>query len=739
MSLEFILGLEKTVTVFALLLLIGEALFVAANLIFSKRKQRISFLRSFKNGPFAIIYLIAYPLWCVGHIYAREEVIDALIYSINEILSLVVMKFEVGSIAALMEHDYVYKYTVYLCFAMVIINALLFALSLTIQHIWTGVCAMRAFLTRKNKLYLFGNNEGNISIYRSDKKRVKIIVDEMTHAECDKLYMSKVAYINSPSPVGRLKSLLKMTKRLDREYIFVLNMGKGNDDKNIMLCRAVIDFINCSSDKLRERLYLNLKVYVFGDPKYQAIYEDIVSNAHGCIHYVNKYQKIAMDFIDRYPLSVFMDEEQIDYETSLIREGVDINVALIGFGRTNQQIMLASVANNQFLTAGEGDPVLKPVKYFIFDKEHSEHNKNMNHSYYRYERELSRIDPKDYLPLPSVPAEDKYFHMDINNADFYERLRDICTRNESDANYFVIAFGNDLENLDMAQKLVEKRREWGVKNLKIFVRAFEWRKEQTLIDDDSCFFIGNESECVYNICQLLSDKIYKMAKMRNEVYDLEYDMTKEDAVEITDQYILDNRRRANEKWYKSKTQMERDSSLYGCLSLRSKLNLMGLDYCEESEEGVALTEDEYMQIYAGDDRPNTEKYGLRANGKSIVYYGIDFKSSKRKNLAIHEHQRWNSFMISRGMIPATREQILTEMLPNSEGKLRHTNGKNYRLRRHGNFTTFDGLVEFRRLIAQRDGEPEEKKDVIKYDYQILDDAYWLLTSAGYKIIRKRTL
>ncbi len=30
---------------------------------------------------------------------------------------------------------------------------------------------------------------------------------------------------------------------------------------------------------------------------------------------------------------------------------------------------------------------------------------------------------------------------------------------------------------------------------------------------------------------------------------------------------------------------------------------------------------------------------------------------------------------------------------------------------------------------------EESKDVIKYDYQLLDDAYWLLTKNGYKIVR----
>lgn len=735
MPREVLLVLVQVITAFSLLMMAAEVVFVALNLVFKKRKERIAFLRSFKNGKFAIIYLTAFPLWWVGHIYAGENPIKALFYTINEILSLVVMKLDVGSISLLMSENDVYEITVYLCFVMAMFNALLFALSLTIQYIWSGIQAIGAIFTRKNKLYLFGNNESNVSIYKSDTTRAKVIIDELCNEACEKLYMEKVAYIKTPSLENYVKGLLKVVKKLDREYIFVINTGK--DARNIAISRSIIDSINSSSEELKERMYLNLKVYVFGDPKYQAMYEDIVANAHGCIHYVNKYQKIAMYFIDRYPLSLFLNEEQVDFDSSLIREDVNINVMMIGFGRTNQQIFLASVANNQFLTKGDGDPVLKPVDYFIFDKKDSEHDKNLNHDYYRYTNELSRINPDDYLPLPSLPAREHYFHMNINSNQFYEKLRDICSRNEKDANFIIIAFGNDLENLDMAQKLVEKRREWGFDNLKIFVRAFEWKKEDTLINDENCFFIGNESYCVFNIDRLLSDKIVRMAKMRNEVYDLEYDMTKENAPMIDDAYVLANRKKANAKWYKSKSQMERDSSLYACLSLRSKLNLMGLDYCLESAEGEALTEEEYISIYAGNDRPNTEKYNLRANGKSIVYYGIDFANGRRKNMAIHEHQRWNSFMVSRGMVPATREQILTETKINSDGELEFTNGKNYNLRRHGNFTTFEGLVEFRRMVAKRDNKPEEKKDVIKYDYQILDDAYWLLSSNGYKIIRKK--
>lgn len=89
-------------------------------------------------------------------------------------------------------------------------------------------------------------------------------------------------------------------------------------------------------------------------------------------------------------------------------------------------------------------------------------------------------------------------------------------------------------------------------------------------------------------------------------------------------------------------------------------------------------------------------------------------------------------MISKGMIPATIEQIKNE----KDEKGKPTKGKNYRLRRHGNITTQEGLVKFRKIVARITSKSEEECDVIKYDYQIMDDAFWLLDKNGYKIVRK---
>ena len=161
---------------------------------------------------------------------------------------------------------------------------------------------------------------------------------------------------------------------------------------------------------------------------------------------------------------------------------------------------------------------------------------------------------------------------------------------------------------------------------------------------------------------------------------------------------------------------------------------MGLDYRKKTGED-AIDYDKYLDVYSPDDLPDFSTYNLSVKDKKVINYPLNYKDSRRKLMAILEHYRWNSFMISKGMIPSTKEQILNEKVIKN-GKLVYSNGKNYNDRRHGNLTTFDGLIDFRKMIASRDNATELSCDVIKYDYQILDDAVWLLDKTGFEIFYK---
>ncbi len=725
----------QIISILCLVLLALEAVYVLKNVVLSPHSESVSFLRSFKNGKCAIIYFIAIPLYTAGHVYAGKSFFAAFFTAISKIINLVVLKYDVSTVEALMEAEPLYNVAVYTCFFLVGLNALMFSLSLVAQHAWVAWHSFITFLSRRGTLYLFGNNPENVSIYMSEKHRRRLIVDVLDKEAAARLYSDEVVYENVSSRERKLLSIVKSVRCFNKEHIVVINMG--SDEENIRLCRYLVEEMNKAEEAERGKFFAELKVYVFGDPKYEGIYLDIVSSGYGCINFVNKYQKMAFDFIDRYPFAAFMNDTQIDFQTSMVKAGVDINVILLGFGKANQQIFLSSVANNQFITADKkGEVKIKQVEYYIFDKDETENNKNLNHTYYRFENEFSDVTPEDYLEMPDQPAHEKFRHLDINSPSFYCSIRDIVLEKPNDANFVVIAFGSDLENIDMAQKLVEKRREWQLDDLVIFVKARAWHKEQTLLEQDNCFFIGNEEDCVYNIDRIVGDSLHKMAHLRNSIHRLECEITEHPDLVVDEEYLRRNDELAERAWYIGIDQYQRESSLYACLSLRSKLMMMGLDYCPKGTGGVtALTEEEYLEIYAGDDKPIPSAYP-KANGKTIVSYPLEHKRSRRYNLAFHDHLRWNAYMITKGFVPSTLEQIRNECIVDGEGNTRYTDGKSYELRRHGNITTFDGLVTFRKIVAERDGVDEAKKDKIKHDFNLLDDAYWIITKCGYVIYKR---
>ena len=774
----------EILSVISLAILCSLMLFGVYNLSMQIRSRKYKFFKGYNYGVIALIFIPAFLIYLTAHLNSGEGFMS-IFSALSNTVEIILLKYDTKEVIALASENTLYAVATYTCFVVAALNTGILVLSLAWHYIWEHTRIKKICLCRKS-LVIFGLNEGSKKIYRSDSERSKLIVDYIEKEDADKLYEERISYHSTTSPekvlvkcasrvtkdgfffklISRLlkccsdkkgffckliSRLFKWCSKKERKFIIVINSGE--DDKNVLICKHLVRMLADATDADRKKYLARLRIYVMGDPEYQSIYDDIMAGGYGCLRYVNKYQRIAVDFIDQYPLSKFMTDEHVDTETALVKKDVDINVCFIGFGRVNREIFLTSVANNQFLEAGECDPTLKKVRYHMFDRARSENDKNLNHSYYRFKHECLTLDEKDYLPLPSLPAEEFFYPTDVNDFAFYEQLREICTARRTDLNFAVISFGTDLENIDLAQKLVEKRREWGLPNLYIFVKSENFRKEDTFIDDDGCYFIGYDADTVYGIENIIADKMQLMARHRDEIYNIDKSIAKKrseaekkrsespsatDAEEenqslITDDMIAEAIAEAEKKWYKPKKQIERDSNLFASLSIRSKLNLMGLDYVREDEAGEALTFDEYMSIYAAGDMPDIK---MTTDGATpVITYTLDFKKSKRRNLAIQEHQRWNSFMLSRGMVPSTIELIKHETAVNDKGEVNFTNGKSYDDRRHGNITTFEGLVEFRRIVAERDGKPEADADVIKYDYQLLDGVFWILTTAGYKIVQ----
>ncbi len=724
-------------TVICLLFLLCIA-FVTVYLFAKKsRKDRIEFIKKFKKGNCAIVYLAAIPLYTMGYSYTGEAFLYSLFSSISKSVNLVVLKYELSCVLALMEASILFKITLYFCFVLVAINAFLFTISLFQQRLWLFFKGVGWRFKKKEKLFLFGNNSENIMIYESEKNCNKIILGMIEKSEREKLYIKKIYFGKEDKGLKKIEKFFNI-KSKQKIYIIV---NYKNDLENIKICSRFIDLIQSLVKQLEKNkdsileLLRRIHIYVFGSQLHKSVYDEIVKEAYGCIRLVDKYKLIAMDFIDKHPFTQYLTQEHLDYSTCLLKENVDINVLFVGFGKTNRQIFFTSVANNQFLSGDVDNFVLHPVHYHIFDKEKSA-SKNLNHDYYRYRNEFyekdtlnEKVDVEDYLPLPPFPAREDYYQMDINEKAFYETVLQI-TKEKKNVNYIIIAFGTDLENIDLGHKLSDKKREWGLNNLNIFVKIRKKENFKNILKKKDFILIADEKEVVYNINRIISNDFIDAAIERNRLYKLEYEYKniisegKTPSFSTEEIHFIENE--ADYHWFITMSQIERDSNIFACLSLRFKLQLLGFDYAPKNTKNK-LNEVDFLKQYALNDEIIYYNSIIENDyEKKIVFYDTNFKKSLRYTMAILEHYRWNAYMLSKGVVPAKRQEILGEK----------TNGKNYSLRRHGNLTTMDGLVEFRKMIANRDGKSELETDVIKYDYQIMDDVIWLLTIMNQDLIRK---
>ena len=686
------------------------------------RKGKLRALKNFKRGKFILIYAAAIPLYWLAHTFNGESVGGALLLAIKSCVDIVVLKYDYSSAAALMQANTFYRIVIDICFVLVAVNAVVFVLTLVGERLFNFFANRRSL--RAEKVYLVvGYNEQNLAVLRSVKKetgRAILLCGGEKEAE-DDAFLAKRSYMRWN---GSLDAFIeKRFKNLAERCVHVV-VNTGKDEENLILCKQLSRLIQKLNDAALSE-DRGVFVYAFGAPENTSAFVHFVEKSKGRIRFVNKYRLVAGDFVSKYPYTMYMGEREIDFEHAVVRQEVSLGVVFIGFGKANQSLFLTSAANDQFVTRQNGQIVQKTVRYTVFDRKDSHNDKNLNHSYFRYREALREIGEheEDYLPLPPEPADISFVRTDINDNKFYRALRECLSAKDGGLpyNYVIIAFGSDMENLDLADKISAKLKEWELSDTThLFVKIRSARLSEQVVsceyaEEDGFRTFGEEDRVVYDIERIAGEAAEQMAWRRHLAYTAEYERgASAEAV----------RAAALAGWYGRFRQLQREANIFACLSLRSKLNMLGFDYAPLSDARPSA-EEEFMEKYtAGDPIRYT---GGELNGKKLIEYrNEDFeRDSVRKTFAVQEHQRWNACMITHGVIPSSKEAIA-----------RPDRGKRLDIRRHGCLTTFEGLKEYARIVARSSGKTEEQTDVIRYDYQLMDDAAWLLSSNGYKIVRR---
>lgn len=715
------------VTTLCLVYMTALVVSFAYKLLKQNRAGRLKYLKGFKKGKFSLIYLATVPLYYIGLRYAEYGVGDALLRAIKSSVETVVLKFGYDNVSALMGANAYFRAVLGLSFALICINAVIFVLAFVVERIYNYVKKRVIDGFSPETYVIIGYGKHTKSIIESVKgKRDVILVAENASDEVkDFAFIERIAVVEYNKEKGIVGSLGRTLQNLDKKVVNVI-VDTGSDSENLKITEELSQAIlKLDYEKYAIDVKRGLYVYVFGAPENASAFYHYEKKTNGCVRYVNKYKLLAMDFVGSHPLTEYMTEKEIDYSTGTLRDDVTVNVVMVGFGKTAQQIFLTSVANNQFVTFDGHEICDKPVNYWIYDKISAENNKNLNHDFFRYVNAYDSLvaHAEDYLPIPAPPANQKFYKIDINDGSFYGSVREnLSVGGQNAYNYLIIAYGTDMENLDMTEKFSEKLREWGLyDNTKVFVKIRDDVLSRSVIDkeyalDGGYITFGGEGKVVYNISNIVSESNEAMARFRHMCYAFEYMQEGESEADVM--------ARARKEWFTDWQQVQRESNTYACLSIKSKLNLLGFDISKAPDaEDVS---DEYFKKYSEGD---PVKYtGATVAGKKVVDYGdCNFIFGSIRNIfGVHEHARWNAYEISCGYLPATIEEIKTK----SKQELILT-------RKHRNITTFEGLYEYRKIMADLTGKTEAQTDVIKYDYQLMDDLVWLLKSNGYKIVRKR--
>jgi hypothetical protein len=279
-----------------------------------QREERIQYLRDFKKGRMVLIYIFVFPLLLAGLIYEGKPFFNALTGAMATVIDIVVLKFDPSGFSALMGDSKLFEVSIYISYALIAFNACMFVWSIAGQYI-SNVLKKLAVKTSKDKVVIFGNNENSLTIYNSEKDRKKIVIDQVKGDDATALYMKNIVYGNVNSNEEYIGTLVKNCIKHLEEIDVVINTE--NDERNIEIARLFATEISKLDNEDKGYIFEMMRVFVFGDPRFETIYEDIVASGFGCISYVNKYQKMAVDFIDKYPYTRFMSAKHIGTKKAL--------------------------------------------------------------------------------------------------------------------------------------------------------------------------------------------------------------------------------------------------------------------------------------------------------------------------------------------------------------------------------------------------------------------------------------
>ena len=666
---------------------------------------------------FVPISLILFVLYVLGANYSRVitqtslTVIDYLAI-LKTVITSAVFDLKIEYVSLLIEHNEVFKISYIVAVVLSIVCVYASILNL-IYHAFSNKIRL-ALTLRKDCDVLIGENEYNKE-YIKNCSRCIVITNNSKSENVEEYYVNKIPVIQNKFEKQILMRLFKRNILKNRELNFI---SFDDSSTNLKLIKEFEEFLNMEikSKKVIDYKVCYLKVEIDASNQI-SIKNKILENKSlaAFIDCFTRYELFALSFIEKNPITEHLPSNFIDTTKGVINNDKVINVFYLGYGKIAKTLHRAQLMNDQLPTINKDNNIERfKINYLAYDKEeNAQDDKNMTFFFKRYDENINRYSSKEYFE--HIDKLDELVFKKINIESYHivnEIVNELSKTDKANTyNRFIISYGDDIDNIDMAIKVSTLLKEHDYDNFEMYVRVKgEFPAAIRLLEDNRINVIGDLSS-IFNHDVIVNERLLELAKLVNKKYN--------------------SKRLSESSWY-NLTSIKQLSNIYSSLNIRLKLNLLGYDYIRENNK---VDNESMIKEIESKVSFNKEKYE-----DYLFYLNKNYKAVHL--LAYQEHLRWNAFYVGNGYVPLLKDKIKLIDKDGEYGPVFYKDDGLLNL--HACLTTYQGLDAYHKhlakLLTEANGKSIDRNlDIVetyKYDHMIIESIKPMFEDSCYRLIKK---